>query len=155
MFNISRYIEKGSVKRDRIVADIKKCRISKNDIFELDKNPEISSAYFATRKFKKQDRSEWDEDYLDELSLAAVSEEFNKEYLLYLSEVACYVADQKQKKERKNKIWRKMIIAVIVIAVLCIAVVSALRTRREAAQLAINSIAVGENMYLCLIKILN
>lgn len=37
MFNISRYIEKGSVKRDRIVADIKKCRISKNDIFELDK----------------------------------------------------------------------------------------------------------------------
>lgn len=52
MFNISRYIEKGSVKRDRIVADIKKCRISKNDIFELDKNPEVSSAYFATGKFK-------------------------------------------------------------------------------------------------------
>lgn len=154
MFNISRYIEKGYVKRDRIVADIKKCRISKNDIFELDKNPEVSSAYFATGKFKKHDRSEWDEDYLDELSLAAVSEEFNKEYLLYLSDVAYYVADLRQKKERKIKIWRKMLIVVIAIAFLCIAVVSILRTRRETTQLAINSIAVGENMYLCLIKIL-
>ena len=107
MFNISRYIEKGYVKRDRIVADIKKCRISKNDIFELDKNPEVSSAYFATGKFKKHDRSEWDEDYLDELSLAAVSEEFNKEYLLYLSDVAYYVADLRQKKERKIKPYKK------------------------------------------------
>lgn len=92
--------------------------------------------------------------YLDELSLAAVSEEFNKEYLLYLSDVAYYVADLRQKKERKIKIWRKMLIVVIAIAFLCIAVVSILRTRRETTQLAINSIAVGENMYLCLIKIL-
>lgn len=154
MFNISRYIEKGSVKRDRIVADIKKCRISKDDIFELDKNPEILRAYFATGKFKKQDRSVWDNDYLDELSLAAVSEEFNKEYLLYLSDVAYYVADQRQKKVEKNKTWRKILIVVIIIVLLCIALMSILRSRREVAQLAINSIAVGENTYLCLIEIL-
>ena len=61
MIDINRYIVNGLVKRDRIVSDIKRGRISKNEIIELDQHKEIKAAYFGNTNFEKIDRDLWNE----------------------------------------------------------------------------------------------
>ena len=68
MVDINKYIVDGAVKRDRIVSDIKRGRISKRDIIELSHNPEIKAAYFGDTNLEKIDRNLWNETYLDEIS---------------------------------------------------------------------------------------
>lgn len=122
MIDISRYIVDGSVKRDRIVSDIKRGRISQNDIIELNQHKEIKAAYFGNTNLEKIDKNLWNERYLDELSLASVSETFCLEYLLYLNDVAQYVMSKDKKKERDNKIFRGVLVGALVILLIILSV---------------------------------
>lgn len=117
MLDINRYIENGKVKRDRIVTDIIMGEIDESDIIELDKNEKISKAYFGTGRFEKLDKNEWDRKYLDKLSLASVSESFNKEYLLYLNEVARFVMKNKINERANNKMPKGSGVAVIILCI--------------------------------------
>lgn len=120
MIDMNRYIIDDVVKRDRIIADIKRCKIGKNDILELNKDPRISEAYFGIGEVEKKNKEMWNSSYLDELSLAAVSEMFNIEYLLYLSEVANYISGKNSKKEKQGKIIKiVMIVAIVIILFVC------------------------------------
>lgn len=119
MTDFNKYIIDGEVKRDRIVADIKRGRITENEILELDKKQQIKEAYFGPHNFERLDSLKWDNNYLDELALAAVSEVFNKEYLVFLCEVASFV---KEKQEQKSKISKGIIIAVFVFILLAFAI---------------------------------
>lgn len=123
MVDVNRYIVDGLVKRDRIVSDIKRGRITQNDIIELNQNGEIEAAYFGNENLEKIDKNLWNERYLDELSLAAVSEIFCAEYLLYLNEVAQYVMTKNKQKERDNKIIRGVLIGALVVLLAILSVV--------------------------------
>ena len=130
MIDINRYIVDGSLKRDRIVSDVKRGRISKNEIIELDQNKEIKAAYFGNTNLEKVNRNLWNESYLDELSLAAVSETFCREYLLYLNEVAQYVMAKDKEKECDNKILKEVLVgALIVLLIILVSIVLLQRTR--------------------------
>ncbi len=123
MIDINRYIVDGSVKRDRIVSDIKRGRISQKDIIELNQNKEIEAAYFGKTNLEKIDKRLWNVSYLDELSLAAVSETFCVEYLLYLNEVAQYVMAKDKKRERDNKILKGVSVGALVMLLVILSVV--------------------------------
>ena len=117
MVDLSRYIVEGSVKRDRIVADIKRGRLSATDIKELDKNAEIRDSYFGDTLSLK-DKSLWDEKYLDELALASVGETYNRDYLLKLCEVADYIIKKNVDKENKEKIIKMGIFGMVIVAII-------------------------------------
>lgn len=155
MVEIDRYIVDGVVKRDRIVADIKRCKIGKNEILELDKDSRIAEAYFGIGELEKKDKEIWNSNYLDELSLVAVSESFSKEYLLYLSEVAQYIIEKKLHKENNNKKVKGIVVVIIVIILLfCIIFLFTSKVKKDNAQLSVNSNTIAENTYLYLVKVL-
>ena len=112
------------------MSDVKRGRISKNEIIELDQNKEIKAAYFGNTNLEKVNRNLWNESYLDELSLAAVSETFCREYLLYLNEVAQYVMAKDKEKECDNKILKEVLVgALIVLLIILVSIVLLQRTR--------------------------
>ena len=115
MLDINRYIEQGKVKRDRIVTDIIMGKINESNILELDKDDRISKAYFGDEKFEKTDKNQWDRKYLDKLSLASVSESFNKEYLLHLNEVARFVMKNKINDRANDKTPKSSGLIVIIL----------------------------------------
>lgn len=156
MVDINKYIVDGSVKRDRIVSDIKRGRISKNDIIDLSKNPDIKAAYFGNANLEKIDRNLWNESYLDEISLAAVSETFCEEYLLYLNEVAQYVIAKSSKKEQNNRAIKRMIIGggIILLLILAVTLITS-KAKKNTINYSVSSIALAENTYLCLVKVLD
>lgn len=155
MIDLKRYVVDGDVKRDRIVADITRGRIQKADIIELDRNPTISEAYFGEDSFIKQDKSTWSDKYLDELSLVAVSEAFGKEYLLYLNEVAKFVIENDNKREKRNKIIKGIILGGIVVVLIVIAILfTTSKVKKDTTALSVTSIEVAQNTYLCLAKVL-
>ena len=90
-----RYFENGRLKRGSIAMDIKYHKISHDELMSLISDPEVSKEFFGEPcgKIPKED---WDQQYLDKLSLAAVSECFNKDYLLYLEQVANGVGGKKR-----------------------------------------------------------
>lgn len=156
MVEMDRYIVDDVVKRDKIVADIKRCRIGKNEILELTKDSRISEAFFGIGEVEKKNKEDWDNSYLDELSLVAVSEMFNKDYLLYLSEVAKYITNKNQKKEKNAKLIKGVvIIAIVLLFLVCAILFVTSKARKENTQLSVNSIALAENTYLCLVKVLS
>lgn len=117
MVDLSRYIVDGNVKRDKIVADVKRGRLSVADIKELDQNADISGSYFG-EAISLKDKSLWDDKYLDELALASVGEVYNKDYLLKLKEVADYIISKNTEKERKAKIIKLGITGVVIVTVI-------------------------------------
>lgn len=154
MLDKSRYIVDGKVKRDRIVADIKRGRIDKNDIMELDKIPEVREEYFESEKLRKIDKSSWNNKYLDELSLVSVSESFGKEYLLYLSDVAEYVIASEKKKESTNKLIKGLVIIAVIILLIILAIAFwGAKAKNET--VSVTSIQLAKNTYLFLMKVLN
>lgn len=151
---MNRYIVDGKVKRDRIVADIKRGRINKNDILELDKNPSIREEYFEGEKLKKVEKSSWTNKYLDELSLVSVSESFGKDYLLYLCDVAEYVIASEEKKEKTNRLIKGVIIGAVIVLIIVMAIaIIASKTRKDT--VSVTSIALAQDTYLCLVKVLS
>lgn len=126
MLDINRYIENGIVKRERIALDIKKGVLSKNDIQALIDNEKVKKAFIGTDYKNKKPQSEWNRQYLDELSFGAVAEGFNVDYLWHLYDVKCFV-NQKQD-DISIKATKKIayviigIIAVVILVLLLIQV---------------------------------
>ena len=155
MMDVNKYLIDGSVKRDRIVADIKRGRIEKSEILELDKNEQIKAAYFGPTSFEKRKQVDWNSNYLDELALGAVSEVFNKDYLLYLSEVATYVAEKQEKKQQKSTLVKGIIVfAIVVVVVICIIAFISSRSKKDESEHSIGSSATAEETYLSLAIVL-
>lgn len=115
MYNIKNYIVDGRVRREKIAMDIKYRSLKKEDILALIENPVIKEAFIGKRYDKKKPQNDWNKDYLDTLSYAVISESFNRDYLLYLNDVAEYV----NRKEKNSK----MIIAFVVLLVAIVALV--------------------------------
>ena len=105
------YIVNGEVARDKIAMDIKYRKLDKSSIEQLCRDPKITSAFRGSGYADKRPKREWNKDYLDRLSYAVVGESFNRDYLLYLDEVADFVS---------NAIFRKIIIASIIIVLVII-----------------------------------
>lgn len=98
MVDVQKYIVNGKIARQRIAMDIKYRNISRADIEMLAKDPAVKKEFFGEEKdIGKCPKDQWDKDYLDMLSYAAVSEVFNKEYMLYLNEVAEVVSEKEKK----------------------------------------------------------
>lgn len=115
MVNKEKYFENGKLKRESIAMDIKYHRISHADLLTLIDDPDISKEFFGESYIDKIPERQWNEQYLDKLSYAIVSEAFNKDYLLYLEQVANGI-DEK-------KINSKIVIEGIVLVIAVIALI--------------------------------
>lgn len=92
------YITNGKVARDKIAMDIKYRKISRDEIEELCKDQRITASFIGSSYSDKRPKQEWNKEYLGRLSCAVVGEAFNREYLLYLDEVAGFVSKAKLKR---------------------------------------------------------
>ena len=107
------YILNGEVARNKIALDVKYRKLIRADIERLVANPKIAAAFIGSAYTAKKAKKYWNESYLDELSYASIAASFNRDYLLYLDEVAEFVTN--------SRAARKKIIvagAVVVIAVI-------------------------------------
>lgn len=109
---INEYIENGGVQRDKIAMDIKYRKLTRPDIDKLCSNPQIKDAFIGNSYADKKPKQYWNKSYLDLLSCAVAAESFNRDYLLYLDEVADFVSRAK---------YKKIIIAGVVIVLVIIA----------------------------------
>ena len=116
---IDKYIINGDVKCSLIAMDIKRRILKREDIEILVNNTQINSAFFGNTYNDKKPKQFWDKSYLDLLSYASVAESFNRDYLLYLDEVAEYV----NKSASKYSFVKKGLFGLIVIAVVIIIVI--------------------------------
>lgn len=154
MFDMNNYIVDGKVKREKIVADIKRGRINRNDILELDKNPMVRNEYFESKKLRKAEKSSWTKKYLDELSLMSVSELFDKEYLLYLNDVAEYIIANEKKKEQTDKMVKGVVIGIVIIVIIVIATII-IASKTKKVTISATTFNIAQNTYLCLMKVLS
>lgn len=98
MIDIQKYIINGEVATDKIALGIKYRDISRQDIETIADNPVVKKAFFGKENdFERLPKEQWDRKYLDRLSYAAIGLVFNKEYMLYLNEVAEVVAEKEKK----------------------------------------------------------
>ena len=114
---IDDYIIDGNVARSRIALDIKFRNIKRADIEQLISDARITSAFLGKTFDQKVSKNQWNKFYLNELSYAAVSESFNRDYLLYLDEVAEYVSEAQHKKD----VIRGIGVFLIIFMISCIA----------------------------------
>lgn len=124
------YIIDGKVARQKISMDIKYRKLDRAGIERLCLDPAIQAAFFRAGYDDRRPQGEWNKDYLDRLSYAVASECFNREYLLYLAEVAEFVSKTTPKKgtvvrsevsESASKVpCKKSIVAGIVVALVII-----------------------------------
>lgn len=120
--NTSRYIKDGTVDREKIALDVRDGRISHAELETLVSDPSITKAFFGVTCSNKRPQSEWNEDYLRQLSYAVVSDAFNADYLFYLEKVASTVRNNKA--GRTNSGVNKGVIAVI--ATIVVVVIAAI-----------------------------
>ena len=106
------YIRNGEVARNRIALNIKRRKLKRPQIEELLSDSKIVSAFIGISFSERKPMKDWNKSYLDELSYAAVAESFNREYLLYLDEVADYVS----KATFKKRVVAGGIIVIVIIA---------------------------------------
>lgn len=114
------YIVDGKVARNLIAIDIRERKITRGDIEQLVLDKRIQSAFLNKTFDKKVPPNQWDKDYLEELTYAALAQSFNRDYLLYLDEVAEFVA---QSSKRKKKIGTAVCVTVIAAACFLIGLV--------------------------------
>lgn len=115
MVDKRKYFDGNRVNRAMIALDIRYRNLSHDDLLLIISDPEISAAFYGKTYEDKIPKNQWDEEYLEKLSYAVVSESFNKDYLLYLEEVADSVSAQKNNS--------KIVIGGVVLAVAVIAAV--------------------------------
>lgn len=123
MLNLDKYIENGRVKREKIAMDIKYGVITTENIDSLVADPSIRNAFIGSRYDDKKPKSEWNRQYLDELSYGVTAEGFNEDYIRYLCEVTSFVRKQGTRKNNRGVLWgiaAVAIILVIIIVLLCI-----------------------------------
>lgn len=114
MPDMQRYFDGNHVKRENIAIDIRDQRLSHEELMSIIADPKISAEFYGDSYQDKVSKNQWDEKYLEKLSYAVISEGFNKDYLLYLEEVAGYVSGQK----RNVKIATYIIIVVVAMTAL-------------------------------------
>lgn len=101
-----------------IVLDIKRRELTGSDIEKLADEPIVQESFFGKLEPLRRPQDQWNEKYVDELCKATALKCFNREYLLYLDEVAEYVS----KEAPKKRFFTFLLIAAVAIA----AVVAAL-----------------------------
>ena len=120
MVDKQRYFDGSRVKRETIAQDIRYRRLSHEDLLIIISDSEISAAFYGQSYEDKIPKNQWDEKYLEKLSYAVVSEAFNKDYLLYLEEVANSVSAQKN----NSKIVIGGVVLVVAVVALVVVTVS-------------------------------
>jgi hypothetical protein len=108
----NKYIINGEVARDQIAMDIKYRKINREEIEKLCADPRIKAAFIGSSFADKRPKREWNKDYLGRVSYAVVGESFNRDYLLYLDEVADFVS---------KATFKKVVIAGVIIVLVIIA----------------------------------
>ena len=108
----NKYIVNGEVARDKIAMDIKYRRLDRTGIEELCNDSRVKEAFRGSAYADKHPKREWNKDYLGRLSYAVVGESFNRDYLLYLDEVADFVS---------KATFRKIVVAGVIIVLVIIA----------------------------------
>lgn len=114
MININTYVVNGKVDRTSIVHHVKNRVLTGDDLLEVIANPDVQAAFIGTNFSDKIDQSNWDKAYLDKLTLMAVGESFNKDYLVYLDKVAAFVMS-------KNKFETKKLVNIVMVLLVLIA----------------------------------
>jgi|GEM_PF-1512214 len=109
---INEYIINGEIARDKIAMDIKYRKITRDTIEKLCADPRIKVAFIGSSFQDKRPKQEWNKEYLGRLSYVVVGESFNRDYLLYLDEVAKYVS---------KATFKKIIVAGVIIVLVIIA----------------------------------
>lgn len=107
---IEKYMSDGELQRSQIALDVADGTLSPTEIRDICSNQKIKEAFIGTSYSKKKPKETWDSVYLDQVVCAAVAENFNQDYLLYLAEVGEYVRSKKQ----SNHI--KLIVGIVVVA---------------------------------------
>lgn len=108
MLQIDKYIENGVVMTGMIANDVRYGRLSRQDIEDVLNDARVRSAFIGTQLDDKRNRSEWNEQYLDELFGMSSMTCFNEDYLLFLKDVS-----ECLRKRRKNKKRAIYIIAML------------------------------------------
>ncbi len=91
----------GGVNRAKLTQDIKNGKLTLAEVESVIKDPTISASFFGGDYDKKRENSkDWDEDYLNHLVLASVSEVFNEDYLIHLAKVSNYVETSRGKRKQ-------------------------------------------------------
>ncbi len=112
----NKYIVNDKVEFSKIAMDIKYRKITKDDIEKICSNQQIKSAFFGDECEFRCPKTEWNKEYLDRLSYAVETEKFNKDYLLYLDEVADFVSKSTFKKVKiKGIVFVVVLIAGVVV----------------------------------------
>lgn len=113
---IADYIVKGKVERTKIAMDIKYRKLTgTTSIDELCNIPQVRDAFFGSGRVDKCPKTEWNADYLDRLSCAVIAEMFNRDYLLYLDEVADFVS--KNNAGKRSGCFSSIVFGVLAIVV--------------------------------------
>ena len=109
------FLQDGKFYRSTVVTEVRDRRLSRDEIKQLDDDPEMRAEFFGDLTPYKRPKTEWDERYLERLSLVAGGECFNVEYLLYLDEVTDYVTKAPYRKMRNWGIAGVLLIIVGII----------------------------------------
>jgi len=119
---IDKYIrDNGRLDRGRIAFDIIHRKIDRNAIEELVKYPEVISSFVDMGISYREPQNKWNKEYLNKLFDLSAIECFNRDFLLYLDEVAEYVNKSSSKKSSVKKgILGLIVIAVIIIIIIII-----------------------------------
>lgn len=94
MSAVSKYIVDGRVQRESIAMDIKNGKLSQSELDEILADGTIQAAYIGSDFTDETPQTQWDRAYLEQLTLAVVSEAFNRAYLSYLFKVSSYVHEK-------------------------------------------------------------
>lgn len=120
MATIEKYITSSGIERSRLAVAVAQGDFSTEEIIEMCKDKRLKDAFWGEEYKSKRPKDKWNNDYVDELTCAAVAESFNQDYLLYLDEVSKYVRE----KEKKGRIiWWQVGIGVAVAAIVIGAIV--------------------------------
>lgn len=109
---VERYTRNGVVDRAAIAKDVKMCKLTAAEIQDLCENKIVQDVFIGNSYANKQPKEKWNKNYLERLYYAVAAESFNLDYLLYLNEVANFVAKAK---------FKKVVIAGVIIVLVIIA----------------------------------
>ena len=121
--DINKYINGKSVKRLVIANDIVNNKITRNEIKQLCEklsefmnNGNLEGVFLGNSFELKKNKSEWNNEFLNELKNKSVSEVFNEEYLLFLHEVTSFLNNEKK---RKVTLISLICIILVLLIVMC------------------------------------
>lgn len=113
--NAEKYVVNGKVRRSIIATDVKNGHLTKEDIVYLCSLPEVQASFIETCFVPEKSEKEWNANYLEEISCAAIAEVFNQDYLLHLREVS----DSLNRKRQRLK----MVLGICIgFSLLCLAI---------------------------------